>query len=154
MARDFAEVRDDISDRIAALAGWTVVDVPWDLFGPDVVPDAVPTAPTTRTPFTVGIPSSVPVTANSRQRVVGQHVLSDVVVRFLAPLKAKAQRAAVDAGLVLELAMINQVIARSASWPVNFSTPTWERSARSSVPGGNWRLHEVTFTVLHLIDNA
>lgn len=153
MPRTFAEVRDDISDRVAALSGWTVVDVPWDLFGPDVVPNGIAAVPT-RTPFTVGVPSSVPATALSRQRVAGQHVVSDVVVRFLSPIKAKAQLTSLDAGLAAELVLINQLINRSASWPVNFSTPTWERSARSSTPSGNWRLHEVAFSVLHLIDNA
>ena len=90
MARSFAEVRDDISDRVAGLSGWVVVDVPADLFGPDVVPDAVPSAPQ-RTPFAVGIASSTPVDALSRQRVAGQHVFSEVTVRFLAPVKAKAK---------------------------------------------------------------
>jgi hypothetical protein len=31
VARSFAEVRDDISDRVAGLSGWVVVDVPADL---------------------------------------------------------------------------------------------------------------------------
>ena len=153
MARSFAEVRDDISQRVAGLSGWVVVDVPADLFSADVVPDAVPSAPQ-RTPFAVGIASSTPVDALSRQRVAGQHVLSEVTVRFLAPVKAKAKLASVDAGLDAELDLINRLVDRSGSWPVYFNTPTWVRSSRASASSGNWRTHEVVFSVVHLIDNA
>ncbi len=153
MARSFAELRSDMVARIAGLAGWQVVDVPADLFGPGVVPDAVPAAPT-RTPFAVGVAASQPVDARGRQRVAGQHVLSEVVVRFLAPVKARAKLASVDAGLDAELALINRIVDRSGAWPVQFNTPTWLRFSRTSAPSGNWRLHDVSFSVLHLIDNA
>lgn len=154
MSRDFAEVLEDIETRVAALSGWTAVDVAYDLFGPDAVPDAVP-ARTGHLAFVVGAPASAGIpTVDGRQRVTGQHALTDVGVKFLARLQAKAQRTSIRAGFTAELALINQLINRSASWPVNFSTPTWVRSSRSSNPSGAWRLHEVTFSVVHLIDNA
>lgn len=149
VTRTWAEVRQDFATRIAAIdAAWWEAPVPFDLFGPSLVPDAVPSG-RGHLSFAVGVPSSE--SAGDRQKAAdGLWLRSLVAVRFLARIPPKGQVAGVDAGLVAELALVAQIMAQSASWPVNFQI-LYDSSTRSTPAPGEWAMHEVRFKAYHRV---
>lgn|GEM_PF-6717608 len=150
--RDFASIRSDFATQIGTLSGWTLAGVPADAFGVSDVGSAVASTQA-HLSYAVGIGPSVPSSrvVSDRQRAAEGLLLdTEVSVRFLSRIAAKAKLDAVDAGLTAERNLLGKVLARSASWPLYFHV--WFVSAnRQTVPGSDWRQHDVRFLVLHRI---
>lgn len=145
--RSFAQVRADVATRIELLSGWWEAPVVADLFGPSLVPDAIP-APKGHLAFAVRLQTTT--TTGDRQRPgVGMWVRSVIEIRFLARLPPKGQVGGYDAGLAAEVALIAHLIA--AGWP-----PTWQiaydSSDRTAATTGEWVLHTVRFFAYHRLD--
>jgi hypothetical protein len=144
-----AEVRQDIAARVAAIGGdWNIAPVPWALFGPSLVPDAIPSSKG-HLAFAVGLTATE--SMKDRQRPSeGVETRTRASVKFLARLTPKDQLASEDAALDAELAVVQQMCAVPGGdvWP-NFFHVIWRNSARTAVPTGEWFVVEVQFDVFH-----
>ena len=145
--RTFAQVRSDFATRIAAIsASWLLAPVPFALFGPHLVPDAIP-ASKAHLSFAIGVLDTA--RTDDRQRVSdGIQVASRVTVRFLARQTPKDKLTAEDAGFAAELALIQQALGVSDVWPINFQV-LYEGSTRTMIESGEWAQHDVLFRVFH-----
>ena len=144
--RSFAEVRQDIQTAVDAIAGFWPAPVPFDGFGPNAVPNAIP-ATRGHLAFSVGIPSSR--AADDRQRPSdGLLVQSTVGVKFLARIAPKGQIASVDAGFDAEVLLISKILAVGSGRLFHVA---FDGSSRSTPGGGEWRLHDVRFTLYHRV---
>lgn len=145
--RTYSQVRSDFATRIAALSGWSLVDVPYSQFDVGAVPDAV-AATNAHLAFAVGVESSED---GGRQKLSeGIKTLSEVGVRFLSRISARDKLTSIDAGLDAEVDLLGQLLEKSASWPVNFGV-RYLRTRRTDHAAGGWRMHELTFRVDHLV---
>ncbi len=142
MTTSFAELRQDLSTRIAALGGdWNASPVPYALHGPDDVPDAIPRS-RAHLSFAVGLQSDA---GEDRQRVTrGARTVSAVAVRFFARYTPGDGIASEDAALEHERDMIARIVATATDFQI-----VWTGSARSMVITGEWFVHEVNFTAYH-----
>ena len=147
--RTAAQVRQDIAARVAAIGGdWNIAPVPWALFGPSLVPDAIPSSKG-HLAFAVGLTATE--SMKDRQRPSeGVETRTRASVKFLARLTPKDQLASEDAALDAELAVVQQMCAVPGGdvWP-NFFHVIWRNSARTAVPTGEWFVVEVQFDVFH-----
>ena len=147
--RSPAQVRQDIAARVAAIGGdWNIAPVPWALFGPSLVPDAIPSSKG-HLAFAVGLTATE--SMKDRQRPSeGVETRTRASVKFLARLTPKDQLASEDAALDAELAVVQQMCAVPGGdvWP-NFFHVIWRNSARTAVPTGEWFVVEVQFDVFH-----
>jgi hypothetical protein len=147
--RTAAQVRQDIAARVAAIGGdWNIAPVPWALFGPSLVPDAIPSSKG-HLAFAVGLTATE--SMKDRQRPSeGVETRTRASVKFLARLTPKDQLASEDAALDAELAVVQQMCAVPGGdvWP-NFFHVIWRNSARTAVPTGEWFVVEVQFDIYH-----
>jgi hypothetical protein len=146
-----AQLRQSVVSRIEALSGWWCAPVAYDAFNAGGVPEAVP-ALKAHLAFVVGTPSSSPVDMAERQKPAqGVWVQTDMRVRFLArytpgPTKAVAS---IDAATAAELALIQQLLAVSPTWPATFKLVWASTPSRALIASGEWFLHEVAFNAYH-----
>lgn len=146
--RTVAQVRADIAARVGLLAGWTLASVPYDRFAPSLVPDPIPATVAHRS-YAVGVVESAAL--RDRQRPSeGVETLTRAAVRFLARLQPRDQIASEDAAHGLELALLQQLLASTATWPATFQL-AWVGSTRTVTPSGEWFLHDVRIDVTHRI---
>jgi hypothetical protein len=150
--RTAAQVRQDFAARIVGIGGaWNLAPVPWALFGPSLVPDAIPSSKG-HLAFAVGLTATEAM--KDRQRASeGVETRTRVSVKFLARLTPKDQLTSDDAALDAELALIQRIVVPdtvddSPSWPLYFHA-VWRNSARTAVPTGEWFVCESQFDVYH-----
>lgn len=137
----FAELRQDLSARIALLGGdWNASPVPYHLHGPADVPDAIP-ASKAHLSFAIG--QDAERYADRHRPDIGTLTISAVNVRFFARYTPLGGIASEDAALDHEHDLIKQAIGVAG-----FSL-LWDSSARDMTSSGEWFVHEVTFTATH-----
>ena len=108
--RTYSQVRSDFATRIAALSGWSLVDVPYSQFDVGAVPDAV-AATNAHLAFAVGVESSED---GGRQKLSeGIKTLSEVGVRFLSRISARDKLTSIDAGLDAEVDLLGQLLEKT-----------------------------------------
>ena len=147
MAVSIAQLRQAFATRIALLSGWWEAPVPYELFGPSHVPDAVP-APKAHQAFSVGTPST-PEYAWRQKASEGAYAKTDVRVRFLARHTpgVTTALASVDAATAAEHVLIKQLMA-APTWPTSFQLALLS-STRSCPAPGEWFVIEVAFECHH-----
>lgn len=146
-----SELRQRVAARVAALSGWWEAPVPFDQFGPSAVPDSVP-ATKAHLAFAVGIGETIDAQEMRQRASVGANVRTDVMVRFLArhtPGPTNSQTSQ-DTALDAEHALIKQVMAQSAAWPVDLRI-LYRSSRRTISDAGEWFETTVTFQMTQLL---
>jgi hypothetical protein len=139
----FSDVRQAISTAVLVTGGdWNASPVPYALFGPDAVPDAVP-ASKAHLAFAIGIESEA---TSERQKITDNiDTESSISVRFFSRFTPLDGIASEDAALDHEHDLIKAVRATSGVRVL------WSRSIRDMVASGEWFIHEVVFTAYHRI---
>jgi len=145
------ELRQRVAARVAALSGWWEAPVPYDLFGPSSVPDAVP-ATKAHLAFAVGVLETVDAEETRQRASVGTNVRTDVAVRFLArhtpgPTNSQASQ---DTALTAEHTLIKQMMAQGTTWPVDLRI-LYRSSRRTIADSGEWFEVTVTLSITHLL---
>lgn len=143
----FAAVRQRVATQIATLSGWTLSPMPWIVFGNPAAKG--PARQHAHLAFAVGVPTSKHVGIRARASE-GAIVATDVSVRFSARFEGLDAIDAEDACLAAELALIQAVMAQTASWPTDLKV-RWDGSSRALTPTGEHWLSEIKFTVTHLL---
>lgn len=150
-------LRSQVAARVTLIGGsWWEAPVPYDLFGPSAVPDAVP-ASKAHLAFAVGLIATETGGDGYRGRAL-DGLLADTLVgiRFLArhtpgPTNSITSQTAC---LAAELAVVQQIMARTAvapTWP-NEIKPRFERiDPRTINDTGEWFTTTVLFKMMHVI---
>ena len=157
MSLSFSTLRQQVAARIALIGGdWWEAPVPYDGFGPSAVPDAVP-ATKAHLAFAVGLIQTEIGSDGTRGRAAdGLLVDSMVGVRFLARHKPGPtnSQASQDAALAAEVAMIQQVMGRTATapaWPNEIKVRYDRTDTRTINESGEWFTTTVLFRMMHLL---
>lgn len=141
MSATCVEIRQATAARIAALGGdWRASAYPYEVFGADP-------GSTVHGAYAVGVVRTEAL--EDRQKVsVGAFVRSIVRIRFTARVKPKDQIASVDTALGMELALVQQLMQETTTWPRTFR-PLLRTIERRLLEGGEQILTDIELHAYH-----
>jgi hypothetical protein len=142
------QIRRATADRIRSLGEpWWLANVPYDLFGIRAVPNGIP-AQRGHGAFAVGTPTTPEFGWRQTPRD-GTLNRTTLAIRFLARHTPTASLDSVDAATDMEQSLIARLLTMDASWPVSFNLEL-NSASRSTPAPGDWHLHEIQFTAIHV----
>lgn len=160
MSVTFASLRQQTAARITAIGStWWEAPVPYEQFGPSAVPDAVPSTKA-HLAFSVGLYQSERGDDGTRGRASdGMLVDSLVGVKFLARHTPGPTNSltSFDAALAAELALIQQLMGRTAvapAWPNEIKVRYDRTDTRAVNESGEWYTFTVLFRMMHILPLA
>lgn len=160
MSVTFASLRQQTAARVALIGGtWWEAPVPYEHFGPAAVPDSIP-ATKGHLAFAVGLTQTERGDDGTRGRASDGLLVDTIVgVRFLArhtpgPTNSLTSQ---DAALAAELALIRQLMGRTATapaWPNEIKVRFDRTDTRTLNESGEWFTTTVLFRMMHVLPLA
>lgn len=142
-AKTVRQLREDVTTRIATLAGWKESRVAPDNFGRDADLSS-------GTWFVVHVAETQDLRAYRGKPAEGTLVESTLVVRYSWRLAPKDMAGTYDAALDGEQAVINKLMVYDATWPLSYKFQ-FVRVTRETNDVGEWVVGAVEFRVVHTL---
>jgi len=143
-SKTIAQLRADVTARLATLTGFRASLVSPDNFGRDA--DSLLGSPC----FVVHPVTTTDLRQYRQRPAEGTLVETTLQVRYAFRLKPTDMAASYDLALGVEQQIVQKLMVYDATWPASYKVQ-YTSSTRETVPSGEWVIGTVEFRVVHTL---